>query len=171
MGIKIKNHPDEDEFLLDSITEDCSTTRLFDRKNKAVHMIEFILNPSLDKGLGKGTEIFSNQVKEFQKQGFKELKTTAAKSDIYNGYYTWARLGYEMSDQEDKERLKIDLSSSKNKKINSANSLQELMTTSEGRDYWKKNGFKFEGTFDLSEGSKSQFILNKYMEEKKNAKK
>jgi hypothetical protein len=152
------------------LTEDCYCERKFNDDGK-VDMLEFILSPDLDKGQGKGSEIFSNQVKSFKEKGFKKLLTTAAKSDVYNGYYTWARLGYDMSDDWHKNALKDVLEDSKIKDFKNIESLPELMSFQKGRDFWKKNGFKFEGEFDLSDNSQSMFILNKYMEEKKSAKK
>jgi hypothetical protein len=38
------------------------------------------------------------------------------------------------------------------------------MSFQKGRDYWKKNGFKFYGKFDLDDNSESMMILKKYME-------
>ena len=40
-----------------SVTEDCYVDRSFDTEKGLIHMNEFILNPEIDKGLGKGTEI------------------------------------------------------------------------------------------------------------------
>ena len=47
-----------------------------------------------EKGTGKGTQIFENQVQEASKKGFKRLETVASSERGKNGYYTWARLGY-----------------------------------------------------------------------------
>ena len=56
------------------------------------------------------------------------------------------------------------------KDLGEVKSLSELMSTDKGRRYWKENGFAFNGEFDLKEGSQSLFILNKYIEGKKNEK-
>jgi hypothetical protein len=134
-----------------------------------IHANEFILNPEINKSQGKGTEIFNNQVKQFKDKGFKNIETTAAKSDKYNGYYTWARLGYEINSMTEKRLFESLLKKSTDKRIKSVQSLQELMTFKEGRDFWKKNGFQFEGKFDLKDNSKSMFILNNYVKEKQTA--
>lgn len=160
----------EDEFIT-IMTEDCYCQRGFDKENGVVEMLEFILNPDLEKGLGKGTEIFSNQINSFKKLGYKKVITDAAKSDIYNGYYTWARLGYNFKDGNEKESFIDIIEGSGDKDIKNIESLSELMTTPKGREFWKENGFRFKAEFDLSESSQSMFILNEYMKEKKNGKK
>ena len=158
----------EDEFV-SVLTEDMYCQRGF--SNGTVDMLEFILNPDLDKGQGKGSDIFYNQVQSFKNKGFKKIDTDAVRSDVYNGYYTWARLGYSIGKKEHRTRFFNLLSTSEDAQILSVSSIQELMSFKKGRDFWVENGFSFYGTFDLSDNSRSMFILNKYMEEKKNAKK
>lgn len=158
-----------DGSIITILTEDCYCRRSFNNESGVIKMLEFILDPTLDKGLGKGSDIFSNQVNAFKKTGYSSLKTEAAKSDLYNGYYTWARLGYSFSESSDNRKFNELISQSKNQKIRSVTSLSELMSFKEGREFWRKKGFDFSGIFDLSSNSESMFILNKYMEEKKNA--
>lgn len=153
------------------LTEDCYCLREFKPDKKKIYMSEFILNPNIDKGSGKGTDIFYKQVQSFSKLGYERLVTDAVKSDIYNGYYTWARLGYNILSSSDKVSFTNLLSRSKSPEISSSNSLPELMSFQEGRDFWKKEGFNFEGEFDLKGDSQSMFILSKYIGEKKNVKK
>ena len=164
IGIKV-----EDEGIA-VLTDDCYCKRGF--FGDSVTMAEFILNPDINKGEGKGSEIFFNQVNSFKKKGYRKLETFAAMGETYNGYYTWARLGYEMREGSlGRAKFKSRISEAEDENIKSVNSLSELMTFSEGRSWWKENGVQFNGEFDLSDNSKSMFILNKYMEEKKNAKK
>lgn len=168
LGMTMEKHGNF--YSVDVLMTDGYCFRSIDEEEGNVHMELFMLDPTLDQGMGKGTEIFTNQVKEFQKKGYKKLETLAAKSDTLNGYYTWARLGYDFvnpSSQDDFDEL---VSSSVDNDISSARSLPELMSFPKGREFWKKNGFEFDGAFDLSENSKSMFILNRYNENKKNGK-
>ena len=156
LGIKVEDQN------IQALTEDAYIDRWFDKKTKTVEMNEFILNPDLDKSKGTGSNIFNNQVQSFKKLGFLKLKTSAAKGELYNGYYTWARLGYTTS-----EVLLYNIinNRSDDKEIKSVNSLPELMSFQKGRDFWRKNGTAFDGEFDLSDDSQSMFILNTYMKE------
>ncbi len=73
-------------------------------------------------------------------------------------YYTWARLGYSIDgpqDQEDFEQLISDYG--RNEK-----SMIELMQTNEGREFWRNNGFWWQGVFDLSPDSENIEALNNY---------
>lgn len=154
--------------FVDVLTDDCYVTRTFNKKE--VHMDEFLLNPDVDKSKGIGTQIFNNQIKNFKEKGFKTVKTTAAKSNIYNGYYTWARLGYNINNPVEKKYFKRLMEDSEDKDFKKIESLSELMSTEKGRKFWKENGFQFDGTFDLSDDSESMFILNEYIKDKQNGK-
>lgn len=155
------------------LTEDAYVERWFSESGnkKSVEMLEFILNPELDKGLGKGSDIFKNQVDSFKKQGFTELTTEAARTSIYNGYYTWARLGYTIANEKYQIQFNELVGKSKDVVIKNVKTLPELMSFKKGREFWRENGFSFKGKFDLADSSESMFVLNKYMEEKKNGKK
>jgi len=147
------------------LAEDAYIYRSF--YDNEVDMSEFLLNPELEKGSGKGSEIFSNQVKNFKEKEYSKLLTYAARGENYNGYYTWARLGYDFSEEGGKENFKYIVKElSKDKRINEVKSLPELMSFPEGREFWKKNGFAFYGEFDLSDGSENMKVLNKYIQEK-----
>lgn len=172
------------------ITEDAFFNRDFkERKGKKiVDMSLFILDPLLEKGEGKGTSIFYNQVKNFKEAGYEELSTFAAKGSDFNGYYTWARLGYRMSsvtenllknelvydEDENEERgaerfkvLQKVLELSGEKSIDKVSQpLHYLMSFKEGREWWKKNGFEFQGYFDLEDDSVSMKILEEYVKNK-----
>jgi len=161
-GISVKMESENVEYM----------SRFYDPKNKIVTNNSFSLKKS-SQAKGLGTNIFNSQVDKYREKGYKTIKTRAAKSDEpgeeYNGYYTWARLGYDMGKNNVTEFSNL-ISESKNEKIKSVESVSELMSFSEGREFWKENGFEFDGEFDLSKDSKSSFMLDKYMEEKKNGK-
>ncbi len=124
-------------------------------------------------GKGLGTKIFATQVSEAAKvSSIQSIETTAAGipgSKIQNGYYTWARLGYDaplyelkssITKHEKKWATKLE------EKFPDAKRLSDLMASKEGRDWWKKNGKAFSAKFDLSEGSDGRKVLAKYVQEK-----
>lgn len=125
-------------------------------------------------GKGTGTKVFKSQVDAAVKAGFKYIETQAAgfglgddrdepTSSGMNGYYTWARLGYDTSmkkasanfDDELNARLKRDYPDAKN--------LSDIMATPSGRDWWKRYGTSVELTFDLSDNSKGRKVLDAYV--------
>jgi hypothetical protein len=156
------------DYIIDVLTDDCYVTRTFNKSE--VHMNELLLNPDIDKSKGIGTQIFNNQIRNFKEKGFKTVKTTAAKSNIYNGYYTWARLGYNIDNITEKRHFEELMQGSGDKDFEDIWSLSELMLTEKGRKFWRENGFQFDGRFELSDDSESMFILNEYIKEKQNGK-
>jgi hypothetical protein len=146
-------------------------TRIIDEKTKIIDNKYFKIkskedadgNPIPNTAFYSGNEVFKEQVETAIKNGFKRMITHAAGSKDdkeYNGYYTWARLGYEPKKTDRKVNKVIELF---NKKYNQdAKSLRDVMDTKSGRDYWKDNGVDFEGTFDLNPNSYSVKTLRKY---------
>lgn len=139
---------------------------------------------------GLGRSILKNQVLAARKAGITEIRTPAAggPGEGMNGYYTWARYGYDASiesmrkampsrekiekmqfqDTEIGKKAKAKLLAKHNtldtlESKYKAKSILDVMATQEGRDFWKANGFGFEGTFDLSEGSRSNKVLDAYL--------
>ena len=131
------------------------------------------LNFMITKNKGKdypykynGLNIFSQQVQEARKYGFKKITTSASGSkDSYtNGYYTWLRFGY-------KPDFAKDVLSDYKKNAGLSNALNvknvtELMKTKEGQISWNKYGTHFIGEFDLSDNSYSMKTLNNYRKSK-----
>lgn len=145
-----------------AVFEDGFTERFFDENKDSVKMNHFYLNPLIGMGKGKGTDIFKNQVGQFRKLGFKNLKTIAGDIGGMNGYYTWARLGYEFSSDSEKNALLDMIDFEDDKDIKKSSTLQEIMSTEKGRKWWKENGFSFNGVFNLDDNSESMKILNNY---------
>lgn len=160
LGSEIKE--EGSKISISTVTEDGFTKRTFDKSSKTVDMELFLLSPLTEKGKGKGTSIFKNQVEQFKKIGFNKLETHAGDIGGMNGYYTWARLGYEINNSEDKEIFKEMLKHEKDNDIKKATSLQNLMETKKGQTWWRENGFGFKGTFDLKDNSTSLKTLNDY---------
>lgn len=137
-------------------------TRILDIKDGKLVSME---NNSIDvftKKEGLGTKIFLNQVKAAKKLGIKEFTCKAAKGDEYNGYYTWARLGYTFAKDEAQTKFNNVINFSNDPKIQDCKSISALMRFKKGREFWKKNGFEFQAKFDLSDDSLSMQTLNAY---------
>ena len=113
-------------------------------------------------GTGFGIEVFSKQVNYCASHGFDKIMTMAARSGEWNGYYTWARFGYDGPIRESKWSW-IDENWPS---LAGVRRVSDLMKTKEGRAFWKVAGHTFEGTFDLSEGSLSRRVLDAYVKAK-----
>lgn len=116
-----------------------------------LHNDYFRLPDNAPKGLG--LEIFSRQVRAAANADIKKIETTAARSESMNGYYTWARFGYD-GDLPPTLRAKTGY-----KKIS------ELMATEAGRALWKAEGKTTDMEFDLTPGSYSMQTLERYIRE------
>lgn len=157
----------DNKISLGVVTEDCVCERTLDLEKGKGSMDFLMMNPSKSSS-GKGAEIFYNQIKQFQKLGIKILSTHAAKGDNFNGYYTWARLGYTIEKYEEQRNHLINLlKNDLDPELNKVNNLETLMSTEKGRKWWKEWGFEFHGSFNLEEGSYSMNTINNYMDERK----
>lgn len=123
------------------------------------------------QGKGAGSDFFHQQVLNSEKIGVKEIHTVAERYDNpanpTNGYYTWARLGYN-GNIPDPVYAKMGYDQRDalpNKKVS------DLMATEAGRQFWKEYGVTTKMSFDPKAGSTNRMILDKYMQEraKKNA--
>lgn len=116
------------------------------------------------KGSGFGTGRFAEQVANLKEMGFDRIETWAAKGSGMNGYYTWPRLGYDqpISDFRDprtRQRIRLQFPSAK--------TVQDVMHTEFGRQWWKANGANMrKAVFDLKDGSRSLRVLSDYLEER-----
>lgn len=118
---------------------------------------------------GKGAQIFANQVAALTNENYKFIETQAARGsgNVFNGYYTWARLGYEPSPSKvEKVLSKFNLLNAFNTEAPKVKTWGELLGTKYGQKWWKENGDTFEGTFDLTPNSYSQTTLKNYLESK-----
>jgi len=131
--------------------------------------------PEKARGKGFGASVFSSQVASAKQLGFKEIRTTAAGDGPesggdgeYNGYYTWARMGYDgnlNSDAKDLFRKKLGLGLN-----DTPDRVSDVLGRPGGVALWKKYGHEFSGVFDLSDGSYSMKVHAAYLEEKRKAK-
>lgn len=97
----------------------------------------------LDKtGTGEGTARF-NRIKETAKDvGLKTITLDASRGPGVNGYYTWARLGF------DGKLSQGVLNKLEGTGIKATN-VSDLMKTSKGKNWWKDNGESMEMTYKL----------------------
>lgn len=110
-------------------------------------------------GTGLGTRIFARQVEHAARLGVKRIYADAAKGSDFNGYYTWARLGYDAPlIKEHVARLPPGLKG--------ATKVSDLMSTAHGRDFWKTHGTSTSMMFDLAKGSLSRRVLDSYVRKK-----
>ena len=137
---------------------------------------EYLRVDSEHQGKGIGTDVAVQQILGAQKYGkdIQYVKLHAAGGSTpmegftgqYNGYYTWPRLGYDQpialianSDPDAFAKIRA--------KWPTAETVLDIMSTLEGRQWWKENGVELlDARFDLSPGSRSMQILEAYVNER-----
>lgn len=129
--------------------------RVFDPVKKIITNEQMRVDKNL-RGKGIGTAVFEVEVETAAKLGLKRIEVEAIgdANSSANGYYTWARLGFE-GDVKGPNGDTVKLS--------------KLMSSPEGRDWWKQNGTDFFGTFDLSPTSVSMRVFSEYRRLKRQA--
>lgn len=80
-----------------------------------------------------------------------------------NGYYSWPRMGFDAS-IETVEQVLNDYDVELPKRFSTCKTLNEIMRTKDGRDFWKKNGQDIDLTFSLEDNSPNIKFLNNYLE-------
>lgn len=134
----------------------------------------FTIEDTSKRGGDLALRIFGRQIENGAKLGLDRIEATAAGwaprhgPSLYNGYYTWARFGYD-SQLKDLEWSKGDGQAAKKElkaKFPKAKTIHDLMSTPEGREWWKANGQEFDATFDLKLGSKSLKVWEGYLAER-----
>lgn len=140
--------------------------------NKVIENTEFFMKESA-QGKGIGTQVFTDQVNYAKDNGFNYIKCHAAKASAkpppYNGYYTWARMGYDqsLSDPKGIRKGEEHVWKATREKFPEAKTVLDVMSTKEGRDYWKANGVDMlNARFDLTPGSRSLRVLEAYEAER-----
>ncbi|MFT3701176.1 MAG: hypothetical protein QM802_02340 [Agriterribacter sp.] len=119
------------------------------------------------RGKGVGTNCLYNQVLAAKAKKFSRIElyarggTDNAYPHSHNGHYTWARLGFEMSDN-DKIVFRGTMIEWMRKEV----TISELLSTDEGRHKWRHEGHGWDGYFDLTENSDCIKRLNNYLIEK-----
>jgi len=116
--------------------------------------------PASSQGQGIGSKMFLNMIDSAKTNGFKSVELIAAKAEGYNGYYTWARYGFDINPVYEPELLKFKnlVQSSKIENIKNSKTITDLMSTQEGRNFWKKEGFQYHGEFHIED--KYDYFIN-----------
>lgn len=115
------------------------------------------------QGQGIGTRMLAKQVEFASGHGIGSIRCEAARNDDpppWTGYKVWPRLGYDAPF--DPHGYKYG-GVQKPPEVANAKSLQDVIATKAGREWWDKYGDDIEVKFDLSEGSKSRKVLDKYL--------
>lgn len=146
------------------------SNRVIDLRRRVIYNEESKIKES-ERAKGLGAKLLARQVEEGRKMGMHRIETYAAgrgkgekgggKAGEYNGYYSWARMGFmpQMQDGSDLPTQKIV-----DRHGNDLNIIR-LMSTKAGRDYWKDNGSAFNAMFDLRPTSISSRVLDAYLKE------
>jgi SPP1 gp7 family putative phage head morphogenesis protein len=120
----------------------------------------FAIDDIKAQGHSLGTRLFSNQVARADAAGVTEIETYAAGSmgSSQNGYYTWARLGY---------NLKLDRLAQKEAALAGFDGVVDthgLFEREGGAEWWEEYGHTTEATFDPRAGSTSRQALEGYLQ-------
>jgi hypothetical protein len=110
-----------------------------------------------------GTTLFLRQVLSARRHGFIKLKATAIDydgSERADGYYRWARLGYQMTDRNDLE----DFAAQMLRLSRPEQTVGELVLSESGYTLWKLIGQTWIGEFRLADDSPSMRHLLEYLE-------
>lgn len=138
------------------------------------YMVNEYFRVRKDAPKGVGLRVFEDQVKTAIENGFSYIETVAAGNKQsaaegdYNGYITWAKFGY---DQEKDAFLRNEeLIEQWEKDWPEAESVQDIMAQEGGAEWWAEHGQSMnQAVFDLTEGSRSRYILEEYIAAKKKA--
>lgn len=109
---------------------------------------------------GDGAVIFARSIENYRKAGVDAINVVAAgspESRTMNGYYTWARFGFDggVKPLQQAQFAKVFGITPK--------TIHDIMSRPGGAAWWKEYGHGFVGSFDLAEGSVSSKILNEYV--------
>ena len=108
--------------------------------------------------------MFNNQVENLRAAGVSRIQTAAIREGV-NGYYTWARLGY---DGEFSGSIRRQLQNPRRApaSLSKMTRVSELMRSAEGRNWWRENGESLDLEFDLDPDSTSSRVLAEYMQKR-----
>lgn len=152
---------DQDRIIV-TVTSDALTyTRVINTKEKTIYNDLMLITDGFYKGYGIGSKHFINQAESAAKEGYKAIHASLERADglrASNGYYTFARLGY----QPPKDFL---LSITKGTQYEGL-PLYKILATKDGRNWWREKGDSFKGRFDLHENSISMLTLREYAKAK-----
>jgi hypothetical protein len=120
-----------------------------------------------------GGAMLVKQVNAAKSLGIQTIHNYSAGGKGYNGFYTWPRYGanapltgeIRSKTMEPKryDEFRAALSQRFPQLANKPDlTLQDLMATQQGRDFWRENGFGLQATFDLTPGSQTMRAFESY---------
>ncbi|UOP04999.1 hypothetical protein [Conchiformibius kuhniae] len=112
------------------------------------------------QGKGIATEALKQQIIAARKLGIERIETYAVRGETENGYYTWARLGFDGD-------LTADILNRLPDDLHHAKRVSDLMQTERGREWWKRNGKTINLAFDLQNNSLSIRMFRHYLSSKR----
>lgn len=118
-----------------------------------------------------GTRIFAHQVNKAARLGFQRIELFAVRGREANGYYTWARLGFDATfDSPQLENIRTNFAEHTGFELpDSIFTLHDLLFGFEdnlGMDFWRVHGFSMDMIFNLSSEANSMLVLNDYLDQK-----
>ena len=127
--------------------------------NLAMLNDQFAVRPGAPVGVG--TRVLAHQVREAQALGVRDIiaEAAGAPNGGLNGYYTWARLGFDGP-------IPPQVAARLPTRFRWATSALDLIEAPGGAEWWKANGRTYWGTFDVREGSRSLRVLWGYTRER-----
>jgi len=136
------------------------TIEKFSSESPIVIKNEYLEVSESQQGHGIGTQMLVTEADQASALGVSKITTEAAFGTGFNGYYTWARLGYNAPFPPSYVRSPNWASG-----VKTMTDMMALPATADhqsGASWWKANGKTWEGTFDLKPGSQSFQILHAY---------
>jgi hypothetical protein len=131
-------------------------TRSFSVDARGRKIIKNVIFVAKETGTGLGLNLFSRQVENAAALGFRTIKTEAARGEIFNGYSTWPKFGYNAK-LEHNIRDQLEHAG-----LGRPRSMHELRKTEAGRNWWNEHGNSINMQFNLAPNSRSRRILRKY---------
>lgn len=137
----------------------------------------FGLEDHAQRGRGLGARIFARQVDGVAKFAIQRIQTQAVRQDdnvfadhrdSINGYYTWARLGYNATLRLPDKRKLLDSGSPALAALGAQNTvtLHELFDMPGGREHWYEHGGTIDMRFDPTPNSPHRQRLDEYLYKK-----
>jgi len=153
----VEDRPGKPVIRLTARGEGVSMVRNFKRVGSKLVVANDYIQLGYDlRGRGLGTRMFTQQVKNLKRLGVDRIECLAVRDEGMNGYYTWARLGYD-GKVPDSVRVLARPGSER------FTTVGQIMDSRGGADWWRQYGDDFEGVFDLSDNSRSMRVLRDYL--------
>lgn len=134
-----------------------SHRRIYRAHDGRLGMVNELLELSEDAPSGFGLRMLAKEVTQARIMGVSRIDTLAARNSTMNGYYTWPRYGFD-GPLEDRHLHYLP------EGLDSAEYVSDLMSSDEGRDYWREYGDSIRLTFDLAPDSYSMHVLMNYLD-------